>query len=230
MTMRDTRTELREIGHELAVIALCLLPLLRGILRPYWISIPTIGGVVQWRLIFIGALLFPTVATVILLLIGDSYRTRHRLMAVDIARGIGGIFLLYLGSVLYYGIRLYVLWNSTPLTRNFLWPRSNYYSLKIWEFTLPYLLYIGAGVIGAVLFFILYWVTRGRVVEKSEAILGFFLGLIHGPERIVFVLFIAFGLTVVWFLLKKFRGNPAPALRVTPGLFIASYLVLLFVW
>ena len=230
MNTTKKRDEVRLLGLELVGFALCLLPLLRGFARPYWISVPSVRGVAQWGALFIEALLLPVGISVTLLIIGDNYRRQRTLSRTLLLRAIVALCAVFALSVVYYSGRLYFLWSQAAIGRYFLWPYSTYYFQKIWEFARPYAFHAATGAIMGIAFYLLYKLTKGRVMEKGEALLGVLLGLIHGPERIVIVLLVAFFVTVIWFLFQKFRGHSPAALRVTPGLFIASYLVLLFIW
>lgn len=215
---------------KLAVVVLLLLPLLRGWHRSYWIGIPLVGEVSGWIGLVVLAQFMPVIFAGILLPIAYTFWKKKNLNKVLLTRAIFLTAGMYLISIAYYAIRIYYYWSQNEVSRRLLWPVSDYYFFKVSEYAKPYLLYIGIGIVIGLFFYILYRVTQGRVMEQNEALLGVFLGMIHGPERIVYVLILAFAITVVWFLIQKLRKADVFTLRVTPGLFIASYLVLLFFW
>lgn len=234
---RNRRIEWEEISSQIWMlkslrvqILLYSLPLLRGIVRPYVIYYPNIGEVSFWWLITVVGIGFPLFATVILLAIARSFQKDLLLSSQGIRRGIGAILFVFALSVSYVALQLFLLWYRNPVGQYFLWPHSSYYLVKVWEFARPYLLFIETGIVVGLFFFILYLFTHGRVMEKNEAFLGILLGIIHGPERIVLVLLLAFLLTVVWHGIKRIRKTPSPMLRVTPWLVVASYLVLVLIW
>jgi len=225
----EFKAAIRERGHgfKFWLLAIAVLPLLRGIIKPYWISYPLIGEVSQWWPLKIIAILLPLFAAMMLWQIAVNYQKEKLLPHKILDFSIRSVLLLDSLIIAFFAARLFLLWYDNPVGKHMLWGSNSYFLTKVWEFARIYLLYILTGLMIGLFFHILYRVTHGRVMERQEALLGVWLGLVHGPERIVAVVVGAFAVMVAWFIIQKIKKAEVTALRVTPGLFIASYIALI---
>lgn len=196
------------------------LPIIRGVLDPYWISIPRMGNLDNWKWLEIEAKLFPLFIAIILATIWISWLKRRRLRKV-IAGSLVVISVLYLASVVGFAGKLYGLWKDHPFGKFLLPPYSGYYELAIAEFAQPYLIHLIAGVVVGGLFGILRYMSRNRLLTSYEIGLGFILGVMFGIN----VLYVVLGgliLAALWAWKDK-EGKVA----ITPFLLVASYIILL---
>lgn len=115
----------------------------------------------------------------------------------------------------------YFFWKDHPLGKYLLPPHSAYFFLVLWRFALPFLLGIATGIILGVLFALLAKITRERLLDWLEVMIGVWMGVAIGWERsfaaIIFTLFLA--LLGCLFLRKRY-------LRLAPFLLIAMFMAM----
>jgi hypothetical protein len=207
-----------------------ILPLLRGILKPFWLSYPPIGEVKQWWPLEYVVIMYPLLVACILWINGVWYFQTESLSREKILFSIRIFIYLFIAQCVFLAVRLFLIWYDNPVGKYLLWSPNSYYLIKLWEYARPFAVHVLAGITFGVFFWSLFKLTAGRVMERNEVLLGVLIGLIFGMERTLIIVVSAFAITVFWFIIQIIRHRQVIALRVTPGFFIASYLVLLLHW
>ncbi len=213
-------------GREIILIGLIILPIIRGILIPEWISIPRLGGVENWPILELEARLLPAVFVLLLSVNIREFLAKEELSIKLLKRCVLILLGIYLLTSGYFAARLYINYSKSDLGRYFLPPHSNYYFLNIKEYIWPYGLHLAAGLGAAGVFGILHLITNGRAVEKNEVLLGLFVGLVFGISNTLYILMGAFAMAFIWMLAGVVRTKKSGLIRVTPFIFFISYIIL----